>query len=172
MGVGTTNLSPGGGKNPFGALCNDQLGVGNGMWAQSRNLMLPWRPDYEGQNICSHNPQGAMVLVDHVSIEWLILPGEQGPPDVVGDAHFDQLRGWLDGALWYMEQERSERVAVWGFVTHITEYSVGSKGENPPDPEALAALDRFLAYVDSKRAEGRVVYVTAGEAADLALANQ
>ena len=74
--------------------------------------------------------------------------------------------------LWYMEQERPERVAVWGFVTHITEYSVGSKGENPPDPEALAALDRFLAHVDSKRAEGRVVYVTAGEAADLAFVNQ
>jgi hypothetical protein len=67
-----------------------------------------------------------------------------------------------------VEEERPERVAVWGFVTHITEYAEGSKAESPPDPAAMAALDRFLAYVDGKRAEGRVVYVTAGEAADLA----
>jgi hypothetical protein len=31
----------------------------------------------------------------------------------------------------------------------------------------LAALDRFLAYVDSKRAEGRIIYATASEIADL-----
>ena len=172
MTVGTTNLSPGGGRNPFGALCDDQLGVGNDMWAQSGNLMFPWRPDYVNRDVCADDPQGGMVLVDHVSIEWLILSGEQGPPDVVGDAHFEQLRGWFDGALQYVEQERSERAAVWGFVTHISEYAVGSRAENPPDPEALAALDRFLAYVDSKRAEGRVVYVTADEVADLAFPNQ
>jgi len=172
MTVGTSNLSPGGGKNPFGSLCNNYLGVGNDMWEQSGNLMFSWRPDYANHNVCADNPQGGMVLVDHVSIEWLILPGAGGPPDVLGDAHFDQLRGWFDGALRYMEEERPERVAVWGFVTHITEYAVGSKAENPHDPESLAALERFLAYVDSKRAEGRVVYVTACEVAELSFPGQ
>jgi hypothetical protein len=138
------------------------------MWAQSGNLMFPWRPDHQDRDVCVDSPQGRMVLVDHVSIEWVILPGGGGPPDVLADTHFDQLRGYFDGALQYAEQERPERVMVWGFVTHITEYAPGSKGESPPDPEALAALDRFLAYVDAKRAEGRVVYVTASEAADLA----
>lgn len=168
MTVGTTNLSPGGGKNPFGDLCGNQFGTGNDMWPRSGNLMFPWRPDTANQNICADSPQGGMVLVDHVSIEWLILPGGGGPPDVLADAHFDQLRGYFDGALQYAEEERPERVMVWGFVTHITEYAPGGRGESPPDPAALAALDRFLAYVDAKRAEGRVVYVTAGEAADLA----
>lgn len=172
MTVGTSNLSPGGGQNPFGDLCGNTLGVGNDMWAQSGNLMFPWRPDYQNRDICADSLQGEMVLVDHVSIEWLILPGEAGPPDVLADAHFDQLRGYFDGALQYAEKERPERVMVWGFVTHITEYAPGSKGERLPDPAALAALDRFLAYVDAKRAEGRVIYVTASEAAGLAFSEE
>jgi len=45
---------------------------------------------------------------------------------------------------------------------------VGSQGENQSHPGALAALDRFLDYVDSKVAEGRVVYAIANEIADLA----
>ena len=154
--------------NPFAALCGNQLGLGNDMWEQSGNLMYPWRPDHQHQDVCAHSPLGGMVLVDHVSIEWLILPDASGPPDVLGNAHFDQLRGWFDGALQYVEDERPEQPAVWGFVTHIVEYAEGARGEHPPDPEALAALDRFLAYVDARRAEGRVVYVTASEAAELA----
>lgn len=39
-----------------------------------------------------------------------------------------------------------------------------ARGESPLDP---AALDRLLAYVDAKRLEGRMVYVTVGEAAEL-----
>ncbi len=55
-----------------------------------------------------------------------------------------------------------------GFVTHITEYAQGGSAEYPPDPAALDALASFLAYVDSKQAEGRVVFVTANEIAELA----
>jgi hypothetical protein len=62
-------------------------------------------------------------------------------------------------------------LAVWGFVTHIIEYAVGSHAENPPLPESLDALGEFLAYVDSKRVEGRVVYATASEIASLAFPN-
>lgn len=165
--IGTENLSPGGGKNPFGELCANQIGVGNDMWQETGNLMFPWRPDTLGGNICADNPQAQLVFVDHVSIEWLMRAGG-GVPDVVGDAQFDALRGMFDAALDYMEQNRPQRVAAWGFVTHITEYAPGSKAENPPNPQALAALDRFLAYVDSQRAEGRVIYATAGEIARLA----
>ena len=67
-----------------------------------------------------------------------------------------------------MEVNQPGRVAAWGFVSHINEYAVGSQGENQPHPGALAALDRFLDYVDSKVEEGRVVYATASEVADLA----
>jgi hypothetical protein len=165
--AGTTNLSPGGGKNPFGALCGNELGTGNDMWAETGNLMFPWRPDHANRDVCTDSPQGGMVLVDHVSIEWVILPGEGGPPDVLADEHFDRLRGYFDAALNHQERERPERVAAWGFVTHVTEYAVGGRLENPPDVQALAALDRFLAYVDGARAEGRVVYATAGEITDL-----
>ena len=124
------------------------------------------------KDVCAHSDQGPILLIDHVSIEWIKLPGQQGVPDVLTDQNFNQLRKWFDGALQYIQEERPKRVAVWGFVTHITEYAVGSKAENPLDPGALAALDRFLAYVDDKRIEGKIVYVTASEIADLIVINQ
>ena len=166
MTVGTENLSPGDRKNPFGEVCDDQIGVGNDMWAETGNLMFPWRPDYENRNICADDPDGEMVFVDHVPPSWMTLPG-QGKVDVLTTANFDQLREQFDAALAYMEENRPDRVAAWGFVSHINEYAVGSQGENPPHPGALAALDQFLDYVDSKVAEGRVVYATASEIADL-----
>lgn len=167
MTVGTENLSPSDPRNPFAELCDDQIGVGNDMWAEAGNLMFPWRPDYINQNICADNPAGDMVFVDHAPPGWMILP-EQGKVDVLTDANFDQLREQFDAALAYMEENRPERVAAWGFVSHINEYAVGSQGENPPHPGALAALDQFLDYVDSKVAEGRVIYAPASEIADLA----
>jgi hypothetical protein len=166
MSVGTSNLSPAGNRNPFGPLCDNQLGVGNDMWPETGNLMFPWRPDYLHQNICADNPQAGLVLVDHVPITWMAGPGG-GMPDVLSDAEFQRLKQQFDAALAYMEENRPQRVAAWGFVTHLTEYAAGNQGENPPDPAALAALDRFLDYVDSKVAEGRVVYATAEEIARL-----
>jgi len=165
--VGTDNLSPGG-KDLVSQSCPNGSGVGNDMWADTGNLMFPWRPDYLNTNTCADSPSGRMVFVNHVSIEWLILPDSSGPPDVLDDRHFEQLKGYFDAALQYMEENRPERVACWGFVTHIIEYAVGGAAENPPEQSALEALDRFLSYVDSKRAQGRVVYATAGEIADLA----
>jgi hypothetical protein len=73
----------------------------------------------------------------------------------------------FDSALDYMAAHQPERVAVWGFVTHIGEYAIGSKGENPPDPASLDALRDFLAYVDLKQKDGLVIYATAGEIAEL-----
>jgi hypothetical protein len=167
MNIGTTNLSPGGGKNPFSELCDGQIGPGNDMWLQSGNLMYPWKPDYSNGNICAVDHQGEMILIDHVSIEWILLPGDQMVPDILSEEHFIQLRNWFDGALRYLEDEKPSKVAVWGFVTHITEYAKGSRAENQLDPAALAALDQFLAYVSSKAAQGRVLFVTAKEIADL-----
>lgn len=165
--VGTDNLSPGG-KDLVSQSCPNGSGVGNDMWAETGNLMFPWRPDYLNSNTCADNPAGRMVFVNHVSIEWLILPDSPGPPDVLDGRHFEQLKGYFDAALRYMEENRPERVACWGFVTHIIEYAVGGAAENPPESSALEALDGFLSYADSKRAEGRVVYATSNEIADLA----
>jgi hypothetical protein len=167
LSVGTTNLSPGGGKNPLASECQEVLGVGNDMWPDTGNLMFPWRPDYAHKDPCSHNPEADMLLIDHVSIEWLILPGEAGPPDVLANTHFTQLQGQFDGALNYMAVNKPDRTATWGFITHITEYAVGGKGEYPPDQESLAALETFLEYVDTKRDLGLVVYKTPAQIAEL-----
>lgn len=167
MTVGTENLAPVDRRNPFGSLCGNQFGEGNDMWPETGNLMFPWKPDYLHRNICAHDPEGGMVLVDHVGPWWMRLPG-QPMPDVLTDAHFDRLRQMFDAALQYMQEHRPERLAAWGFVTHLTEYAVGHRAENPPEPEALAALDRFLDYVAEKAAQGRVVFATASEIAELA----
>ncbi len=163
LNVGTVNLSPGGEKNTISSECKDVFGIGNDMWAETGNLMFPWRPDYIHQDPCSHNPQGEMLFIDHVSINWLILPDKAAPPDVLDTRHFSQLTGMFDGALNYMAENRPDRPATWGFVTHIIEYAVGGKGENAPTPESLTALDDFLAYVDTKHQEGLVIYATPGE---------
>jgi len=167
MTIGTENLAPLDPRNPFATLCNQQFGEGNDMWQNTGNLMFPWKPDYRNRNICAHDPEAEMVFVDHVGPWWMKLPG-QGIPDVLTDAHFAQLREMFDAALAYMEEHRPNRVAAWGFVTHLHEYAVGKKGENPPEEESLAALDRFLDYVDTKVAEGRVIYATVSQIAELA----
>ena len=172
MTIGTTNLSPGGGKNPFSELCHDQIGVGNTMWERSGNLMFPWKPDVIHRDICAHDAMGEMVFIDHVSIEWIILPGQEAVPDVLTDQNFNQLEKWFDGALQVMQEEKPQRIAVWGFVTHLTEYAVGSKVEHTLEPGALLALEKFLEYVESKRIEGRVIYATVSEIADLILADR
>jgi hypothetical protein len=171
MTVGTSNFAPLDPRNPLGALCGDEFGEDNDMWQETGNLMFPWKPDYVHRNVCAHDPEGEMVLVDHVGPWWLKLLG-QPMPDVLTDTHFEQLREMFDVALQYMEERRPQRVAAWGFVTHITEYAVGNRGENPPDPEALAALDRFLTYVAEKAAEGRVVFATASEIAEVYQASE
>jgi hypothetical protein len=170
--VGTANLSPSGGRNILSPICNEQFGVGNDMWMDTGNLMFPWRPNYSQEDTCSHNPEAEMMFVNHVSIEALILPDEVAPPDVLDARHFLQLREQFDAAIDYVEENRPERVAAWGFVTHIIEYSIGSRGENPPAPTALEALDDFLSYVDSKHDEGLVSYATAAEIAHLASAQE
>ncbi len=162
----TENLSPGGGKNPFAEACNNQFGVGNTMWEQSGNLMFPWRPDYQNGNICAHIPQGDILFIDHVSPEFA-LSTSGTMPDIWGAAEFTKLQQLFDGALATMQSEKPDRLAVWGFATHITEYAVGANGEQPPASESLEALDQFLAYIDSKHDQGLVVYATPSQIAAL-----
>lgn len=80
MTVGTENLSPGGEKNTFAELCDNQIGDGNDMWASTGNLMFPWRPNYTERNICEHDPEGSMVFVDHVNPIGCLLPIKEGQP--------------------------------------------------------------------------------------------
>jgi hypothetical protein len=167
MTVGTVNLNPEGGRNLLADSCADGFGVGNTMWLASGNLMFPWRPDLLSGDICADTKSSPVTLVDHVSIEWMILAEASGPPDVLSGEHFDQLRDMFEGALAYMENERPARPAVWGFVTHISEYAPGSQAESPPIDSALDALNEFLAYVESASLDGRVRYATASEIAQL-----
>ncbi len=162
----TENLSPGGEKNVFADACDNQLGIGNSMWAETGNLMFPWRPDYQAGDICTHNPQSDVIFLDHVSIEYALTAMHE-MPDVWGEPEFSKLQAYLDAALAYMREQNPERVAVWGFVSHIIEYAVGGSAENPPDPGALEALDQFLAYVDSMHAQGLLEYATPGQIAGM-----
>lgn len=166
LSVGTANLSPGGDKNPLASECQEILGMENDMWPETGNLMFPWRPDYAHQDPCSHNPEGKMLLIDHVSIEWVILPDESKPADVLDERHFTILAEKFNAALDYMADNSPSRTAAWGFVTHITEYAVGGKGENPPSQEALSALEDFLAIVNATHDQKRVIYSTPKQIAD------
>jgi len=166
LSVGTVNFSPGGEMNTISGACNDQLGVGNDMYNETGNLMFPWRPDYPNEDICSDLPGGKLALIDHVPLTSFILPGENAPPDVLGSQHFGQLQGYFDNAIDYMEDNQPDRIAAWGFVTHIIEYAIGGQAENPPAESALEALDEFLAHVDIYEEQGLVIYATAGEIAE------
>ena len=52
-----------------------------------------------------------MLFVDHVSINWLILPDQVAPPDVLDTRHFNQLKEKFDGAIDFMDEKtgRSEQ---------------------------------------------------------------
>ena len=166
LSVTVNNLSPEDNVSPFGSLCGNVLGEGNDMWRETGNLMFPWKPDYEGDNVCEHADDGRIVYVDHVTPSWLNASGRKA--NLLSDTEFSMLRGWFDNALLYMEAEQPERVAAWGFVTHLSEFTARSDGTMGPDQGALDAFESFLAYVDEQRAAGRVVYATPGEIAQQA----
>jgi hypothetical protein len=165
--IATVNFAPSGGKNPFTQICTQGLGIGNDMWAETGNLLFPWHPNYLEQDICSEDPGGAMLLVDHVSIEWVLPEAGGQPADVLSDADFNRLRANFEAALEYRQANKLERPAFWGFVTHITEYAIGGEGENPPHPQAIAALDQFIQELAAYTQNGQVVFVTASEAGAL-----
>ncbi len=164
--VATENLSPWEAPelNPITSSCDGTFGLGNDMWAETGNLMFPWRPDFDGRDPCTHAPDGAIMAVDHVSIVFKTIP--EGSFDVLTTEHFDVLRPLLAGAVAYAAENRPRRTLAWGFVTHIDEYAVGSLGESPAEPSALEALDAFLDEADTHRDECRLVYSTASEIAD------
>ena len=164
--VGTVNFSPGGEKSDIAEACLNQLGEGNDMYAETGNLLFPWRPDYPNEDPCRDLPGGKITLIDHIPLTGFVLPGEIAPPDVLGSQHFDQIEVYFDQAVGYLAHHQPDRTAAWGFVTHIIEYAVGSQMENPPDGSALEALDEFLAHVDDFARQGLVIYATASEIAE------
>ena len=169
MGHATENLSPDGEKNPFGVLCDETIGVDNDMWEQTGNLIFPWRPDLDGMDPCSHDEAGPVVMIDHVQPGWT-LDGET-PADVLSDAQFGVLQGQLDEALAYVDAERPERVAAWGFVTHVSEYMLGNDLSHGPDEAGIVALDTFLTHVAAQREVGLVSTVTTADIASLVREN-
>lgn len=159
----TINLSPAR-RNPFTRLCRGEIGVGNDMAEQTGNLMFPWKPDYRNNNICNEDASSDFVLVDHVNLGW--AKRRAGP---VSAEQFERLREKFDEALEYMQHNHPERVAAWGFVTHIYEYTTGQGANMRTAESALEALSDFLDDVDREVDNGRVVYATAGQIADLVL---
>ena len=157
----TGNLSPNDdpARNPFAALCHDTFGEGNEMWAQSGNLFYPWSPDYAHGQICADHPGGDLLLVDHTHPDWLV--GADGRNVLIlGADNFTTLRGQVEGALAYRAAHPDGRTAVWGFVSHLSEYTPRNDATAPPAPQALEALDDFLAYLEALQQAGQVRLVT------------
>ncbi len=164
MDVGTVGMT----ENPLMTTCNNQIGVGNDMWQQTGNLVFPWRPDWQNQNVCADVAGNSFVLLDLPPMDiWTGYHGNTLPPPLTA-SQFANLRTLFDAALTYMETNRPTRIAAWGFVAHPHDFTTSADGYSPPDPTSLAALDSFLAYVDQKRQEGRVVYAAPGDIARLA----
>jgi hypothetical protein len=164
MTIGTANLSPHGDEgSALQIACGDDIGLDDPPWEETHNLLFPYKPDHVSGDVCTHSDEAEVVIVDHTPPEWMV--GAEGPPDVLGPTEFAVLQQWFDAAIAYQESARPERLAAWGFVTHVTEYAVGTNGEQGADPAGIAALDAFLAHVDAQAQEGRVVYATASEIA-------
>jgi hypothetical protein len=151
----TDNWSP---TDTFGGAtwCSDFGLGGNTMYADTNNIMHPWRPDYLNRNVCAHNPAARVVYVDHAIPDWL-----RASPPPLSDANFDVLKPWFEAALQHLD---GEQVNAWGFVSHQVEYDY--PGTWTVSPDALAALDRFLTYIDSFVAQGNVRYATARDIAE------
>jgi len=168
MTVGTANFSPQEGEgNPVQDLCGDDIGLDDPPWEQTHNLLFPYKPDHVTGDVCAHSDEGRVVIVDHTPPEWMLADGD-APPDVLGPTEFGVLQEWFDAAIAYQASARPERLAAWGFVTHVIEYSVGNDGEHDTDPGSIVALEDFLAHVDEQAQLGRVEYATASEIAALA----
>lgn len=95
-------------------------------------------------------------MVDHTGPEWTVTDGIKVA--LLSGTEFGKLQVNFDAAVDYVAQHPSDHVPAWGLVTHITEYTKQGNGSTGPDKSALDALDAFLTHVDTKRADGRVVY--------------
>jgi hypothetical protein len=150
-------------RSPLAEACDFKFGEGNDMWERTHSLLFPFKPDYKNGNPCKHNPSGDFMFIDHTDPSWLLANGKS---DTLTDAQFNELKRQLDEALDYMEKNKPDRPASWGFVTHFSEYARGNKG-GPVQDAPVAALDKFLSYVDSKAKEGRIRYATVSEIAEM-----
>jgi hypothetical protein len=152
--VKTDNWSP---TDTFGGAtwCSDFGLGGNTMYTATNNIMHPWRPDYTNRDVCAHNPAGQVIYVDHAIPDWL-----HAAPPPLSDTNFNVLRPWFEASLQYLH---ADQVNAWGFVSHQVEYQY--PGTWTVSEEALAALDRFLTYIDGFVAQGGVRYATARDIA-------
>jgi len=149
-------------RNPFGALCHNEIGAGNDMWEETHNLLFPWFPDYAHQNICTPLPSGDILFIDHSHSTW--MSGANGQmASLLTDKNFETLGNWLEGALTYVEEHPNAGPASWGFVSHLTEFTKVDDGTGKPSRDALDALDRFLSRLEDLESEGKIRLVPARE---------
>jgi len=160
--TGTTNF----GSTRFMEACGP-----NAMANSTREALglqiFPWRVDAENAQFCEDSPNSEFVIVEHMEMNPWTGGSNANQPDLLTPEHFETLREFFDAALDYVDKNRPTELAAWGFSTHPHELMLGEDGENGPDPDAMAALDVFLEYVAERAAEGRVIFATAGEIADL-----
>ncbi len=90
---------------------------------------------------------------------------EAGKANTLRSEHFDQLRVHFDAALSEAGKGTGGKVPAWGWVTHISEYTLDNNADGAPDPKALDALDAFLTYIDTQRDAGLVEYSLASDIA-------
>mgnify|MGYP001315422077 CR=1 FL=1 len=167
IGVGTSNIAPyDDGTHDMAPVCTSSWGDNTDAWKVTDNLLLPWKPDIANKVPCDHDPKGEFVMVDHSGPEWMVT--EAGKANSVRNEHFDQLRVHFDAALDEVAKGTDGKIPAWGFVTHISEFTLDNNADGPPDQVALEALDTFLTYVSAKRDAGLVEFALASHIAERA----
>jgi len=147
------------GRSPISEVCNNSFGEGNDMVGTTGHILFPYKPDYKNDNVCRHNPDSDFVFVNTPGPKWLVSGARKG---MLSDQNFDYLRKSLDASLEYMDERKPERVAVWGFTTHISEYCQGSQG-GPVLDSSIKALDDWMKYLSDLEKQGKVEFITVGE---------
>jgi hypothetical protein len=120
-------------------------------------LLHSWRVD--AGDICTSDPAGALEIVTHAALPFGGRPGS-GPPSVsanaVSERHADVWLDWLDAAI-----EEATPASTWGIVFPFGAISDAMGASD----SFVGALESFLEALDAAVASGRVVSVTANQAA-------
>ncbi len=139
--------------------CNGPFGNNALRNPASGALPFSWHPDLGAGDICGDSPRGTLVLMDHAPGDWLLDPQGNGRDSVdrLSDTEFAQLKPLVQAAL--TAPRRADSVHSWGFVSHLHEFMPGTSASLPVASESLAALDRWLDWVNRSMA-GQGVWST------------
>lgn len=139
--------------------CGNRFGANATSAPASGALMFSWRPNLSAGDVCGDSTTGDLALLDHAPGDWLLAPGGTGRDsvDLATDTQFAQLKPLIESAL--AQPRTPGQTQSWGFVSHLHEFMPGTTGATPVSTEALAALDRWLGWVD-RTADGEAAWST------------